>query len=197
MDGTPATVPGCAAALPVLPEGEAWVAMPYKPAFPGIIPGDETPPGVIQDQTRFPTLPNPNNDVEIGLRCRPAVARWIGIHLGSFYSNSEYRFTWRGDALEIHDGGPWGDVDGSPPRVIRPGDDGRYEIRDLWYPVAPAAVGGLYRRHPDALAALARDDFPSPVPHMVAYLTDHPGAPSSLRRTIETALATPTAEPDR
>ncbi|MBB5856433.1 hypothetical protein ACFQ05_26500 [Amycolatopsis umgeniensis] len=171
--------------------------MPYKPAFPGIIPGDETPLGVIEDQTRFPTLHTPNNDVEVGLRFRPPVARWIGIHLESFYSSTEYRFTWRGDTLEIHDGGPWGDADGSPPRVVGPGDDGRYEIRDLWYALAPAAVGELYQRHPDAVATLGRDDFPAPVPHMVAYLTDHPGAPSSLRRTIETVLSTPTAEPGR
>ncbi|AIG80484.1 Hypothetical protein AJAP_38490 [Amycolatopsis japonica] len=197
MDGTRAAVPGYAAALPVLPEGEVWVAMPYKPAFPGIIPGDETPPGVIEDQTRFPALHNLNNDVEVGLRCRPAVARWIGIHLEPFYSNAEYRFTWRGDILEIHDGGPWGEADGSPPRVIRPGDDGRYEIRDLWYPVAPVAVGELYQRHPDALVTLARDDTPAPVPHMVAYLTDHPGAPSSLRRGIETALAKLATDLDR
>ncbi|MFE5565004.1 hypothetical protein ACFQ68_08435 [Amycolatopsis japonica] len=75
MDGTCAVVPGCAAALPVLPEGEVWVAMPYKPAFPRIVPADETPPGSIENPTRFPVLHNPDNDVEIGSRCRPAVAR--------------------------------------------------------------------------------------------------------------------------
>lgn len=117
--------------------------------------------------------------------------------LGSFYSNAEYRFTWHGDALEIHNGGPRGDADDSPPRVIRPGDDGRYEIRDLWYPVAPAAVGELYQRHPDALVTLAHDDTPAAVPHMLAYLTDHPGAPSSLRRNIDTALAKLATDPDR
>ncbi len=197
MDGLHAAVPGCAAVFSVLPEGEVWVAMPYKPAFPGIIPGDETPPGVIEDQTRFPVLHNPDSDVEVGLRCRPAVARWIGIHLESFYSNAEYRFTWRGNILEIHDGGPWGECADSPPRVIRPGDDGRYEIRDLWYPVAPSAVGELCQRHPDALASLALDADPAPVSHMLAYLTDHPGAPSSLRRNIETALAASATEPGR
>ncbi|WP_410648011.1 hypothetical protein [Amycolatopsis sp. cmx-4-54] len=88
MDELHAAVPGCAAVLPVMPEGEVWVAMPYKPAFPGIIPADETPPGVIEDQTRFPVLHNPDNDVEVGLRCRPTVARWIGIHLEAFYGTA-------------------------------------------------------------------------------------------------------------
>lgn len=187
MDGLQAAVPGCAVVHPVLPDGEVWVAMPYKPAFPGIIPADETPPGVIEDQTRFPALHNPGNDVELGLRCRPAVARWIGIHLESFYGTAQYRFTWHGDTLEIYDD-PWGDREYQP-SMIRPGDDGRYEIRDLWYPVAPAAVGDLCQRHPDALAALTRDDTPAPVPHMLAYLTDHPGASSRMRRNVETALA--------
>ncbi|MFI7122681.1 hypothetical protein [Amycolatopsis sp. NPDC049868] len=162
--------------------------MPYKPAFPGIIPADETPPGLIEDQTRFPVLHNPDNDVEVGLRCRPAVARWIGIHLEAFYGTAQYRFTWHGDMLEVHDD-PWGDSEEPQPRVIQPGDDGRYEIRDLWYPVAPEAVGALCQRHPDALAALTRDDTPAPVPHMLAYMTDHPGASSWMWRNVETALA--------
>ncbi len=42
MDGLHAAVPGYAAVLPVLQKGEVWLAMPYKPAFPGIIPADET-----------------------------------------------------------------------------------------------------------------------------------------------------------
>ncbi|MFC3450800.1 hypothetical protein [Amycolatopsis speibonae] len=162
MDGLHAAVPGCAAMLPVLPEGEVWVAMPYKPAFPGIIPADETPPGVIEDQTCFPVLE-------------------------AFYGTAQYRFTWHGDTLEIHDD-PWGDVE-SQPRVIQPGDDGRYEIRDLWYPVAPSAVGELCQRHPDALAALTHDDTPAPAPNMLAYLTAQPGASSRMRQNVETALA--------
>ncbi|MGW4127271.1 hypothetical protein [Amycolatopsis japonica] len=50
------------------------------------------------------------------------------------------------------------------------------------------------KRHPDALAALTRDDTPAPVPHMLAYLTDHPGASSRMRRNVETALAKLAAE---
>ncbi|MFC3456360.1 hypothetical protein [Amycolatopsis speibonae] len=65
--------------------------MPYKSAFPAIIPADEIPSGFIEDQTRFPFLYNQGNDVEVGLRCRPAVARWIGIHLEAFYGTAEHR----------------------------------------------------------------------------------------------------------
>ncbi|MBN6034132.1 hypothetical protein [Amycolatopsis sp. 195334CR] len=188
MDGAGAAAPGLAAALPVLPEGEVWVAMPYKPAFPGIVPVDETPLGVITDQAHFPVLRDPSSEVEIGLRCRPAVARWIGIHLEAFYGTDQYRVTWRGKSLEIYED-PEGESRDAQPRVVRSGDDGRYEIRDLWYPVAPAAVAELGQRHPDALAALTGDDAPAPVSHMLAYLTDHPGAPSTMGRNIEAALA--------
>ncbi len=191
-----AAVHGHSKAFPGLPDKEVWVAMPYKPAFPGIIPADETPPGVIGDRARFPTLHNLTCDAEIGLRCRPAVARWIGIYLESFYGPAQYRFTWSGDVLEIHDALGGGD-DESPSRVVRPGDDRRYEIRDLWYPLAPTAIGELHQRHPDALASLALDAAPAPVAHMLVYLTDHPGAPSSLRRNIETALAASATEPGR
>ncbi|QFU86752.1 hypothetical protein YIM_07705 [Amycolatopsis sp. YIM 10] len=170
-----------------------WVAMPYEPAFPGIIPVDETPPGVITDQAHFPSLRDPSSDVEIGLRCRPAVARWIGIHLEAFYGIARYRFTWRGNSLEIYE-----DLEGesrdAQPRVVRSGDDGRYEIRDLWYPVASSAVAELGQRHLDALAVLTRDDAPAPVSHMLAYLADHPGAPSTMGGNIEAALARLAAE---
>ncbi|WP_414944862.1 hypothetical protein [Amycolatopsis sp. cmx-11-32] len=74
MDGTRTAVPGSAAGVPVLPEGEVWVAMPYKPIFPGILPGNETPPGTVESLDTCPVLHNPDNVYELRLRCRPAVA---------------------------------------------------------------------------------------------------------------------------
>ncbi|WP_410648010.1 hypothetical protein [Amycolatopsis sp. cmx-4-54] len=59
------------------------------------------------------------------------------------------------------------------------------------------AVDDLCQRHPDALAVLTRDDVPAPVPHMLAYLTDHPGASSRMRQNVETALAKLAAEQGR
>lgn len=185
MDGTCAAVPGRAAVLPVLPEGEALVAMPYEPAFPGIVRADEIPPGVIENQTLALIPYRPGNDVR-------SAARWIGIPLEAFYGTAQYRFTWCGDTLEIHYA-PWGDVE-CQPRMIRPGDDGRYEIRDLWCPVAQAALGELRQRHPDALVALTRDGTRAPAPDMLAYLTDRPGASSRMWRNVETALAKLAAE---
>lgn len=189
MDDDFASPRGAAGELPSPAADEILVAMPYKPAFPGLIPEDEIPPGIIETPDRFPDLRGKKYDGDVGLRCRRSVAQWIGVYLESFYGDAQIRFAWRADdALEIYDD-PWGLSPEGEPRVIHPGTDGRYEIRDVWYPIAGSLVTELGHRHGTALAILASDQPPHLAPEMLAYLSDHPGAPKSIHSSIERALS--------
>ncbi|TKG60956.1 hypothetical protein [Prauserella endophytica] len=189
MDDDFASPRGAADELPSPATGEILVAMPYKPAFPGIIPDDEAPPGIIEIPDKFPDLHGKNYDGDVGLLCRRSVAQWIGVYLESFYGDAQIRFEWRADdTLEIYDD-PWGLSPEGEPRVIHPDADGRYEIRDVWYPIAGSLATELGQRHGAALAILASDQPPRPAPEMLAYLSDHPGAPKSMRSSIERALS--------
>lgn len=177
---------------PALVRGEVLVALPYKPAFPGIIADGETPSVEIESLEKFPELEGQGYLGDIGLRCRPSVAQWIGVYLESFYGNAQVRFEWHGDTLEIYDD-PWGLSLDSEPRTIHPDTEGRYEIRDVWLPIAAPLAADLHRRHGAALTVLAGDAPPHPAPEMLAYLSDHPGAPTRMPSHIERALDAITA----
>ncbi|GAB3366964.1 MULTISPECIES: hypothetical protein [Amycolatopsis] len=177
---------------PPFVRGEVLVALPYKPAFPGIIADGETPSLEIESLEKFPDLEGQGSLGDIGLRCRRSVAQWIGVYLESFYGNAQVRFEWHGDTLEIYDD-PWGLSLDSEPRTIHPDSEGRYEIRDVWLPIAAPLAADLHHRHGPALTVLAGDAPPHPAPEMLAYLSDHPGAPTRMPSHIERALDAITA----
>jgi len=63
------------------------------------------------------------------------VAHWIGIYVESIYGGAQVHYDWQGDALHIYDN-PWGFAGEPEPRVILPDAHGRYEIHDVWFPIA-------------------------------------------------------------
>ncbi|WP_431909898.1 hypothetical protein [Amycolatopsis thermoflava] len=159
----------------VFPPGEVLVASPHEPAFPGI-PASQ-PTAVSEDRRR-----------EIGLRCRRSVTQWIGIYQEAVYGGAQIRYDWQGDVVHIHDD-PWGFSQEPQPRVIRPDDDGRYEIRDVWFALASPLSAQLQHRHGAALAVLAGNAPPRATPEMLTYLTDWPRTGRNTRDNLEKLLA--------
>lgn len=120
--------------LPAFRPGEVLVASPYQAVFPGI-PASELPPAVITSPEIGPEPQSEGCWWETGLRCRRSVAHWIGIYVESIYGGAQVHYDWQGDALHIYDN-PWGFAGEPEPRVILPDAHGRYEIHDVWFPIA-------------------------------------------------------------
>ncbi|MEU0511595.1 hypothetical protein [Amycolatopsis sp. NPDC006125] len=98
----------------------------------------------------------------------------------------QVHYEWQGEALHIYDH-PWGFA--PEPRVILPDDHGRYEIHDVWFPIAPPLATALGCRHQAARAILAGDAPPRATPEMLTYLTAFPKTGPRTRHNLEKLLA--------
>ncbi len=173
----------------LLPDGEVLVALPYKPAFPGLLAPGVTPSATAASPTDSPDAPG-GLYAEIALHCRRSVAQWIGVYLTSFYGNAQVRYEWRGEVLAIFDD-PWAYPE-EHPHLVFPDNNGRYAIIQPWLGISADYRNDLTLRHPNALAILASNQMPGATAAMTstmtAYLCDHPGAHERQHESLEAAI---------